>query len=62
MSALEHVVSRHPAHWLPWVSLEGFRNWRARRRMQRIERLAARHLAGLAPHMLSDIGIPPDKR
>jgi uncharacterized protein YjiS (DUF1127 family) len=36
--------------------------WQARRRMQRIERLAARQLAGLSPHMLSDIGVSPEER
>jgi uncharacterized protein YjiS (DUF1127 family) len=62
MSVLELVSSRHPAHIQPRDPLEGFRMWRARRRMQRIERLAARQLASLSPHMLSDIGLPAPER
>jgi uncharacterized protein YjiS (DUF1127 family) len=62
MPALEHVISRPVVHMLPRASLEGFRIWRASRRTQRIERLAARQLAGLSPHMLTDIGVSPEAR
>lgn len=58
MSALERFTFRLPVHAVPRVSLEAFWLWRIRRRTKRIERLAARQLAGLSPHMCADIGIP----
>jgi hypothetical protein len=47
---------------MPRVSLEAFRLWWARRGRQRIERVAARLLAGISPHIRADIGVPGRNR
>jgi uncharacterized protein YjiS (DUF1127 family) len=62
MSALELMTLPNPAHTMPRGALERLRAWRARRQMRRIERLAARQLAGLSPHTRSDIGVAAPER
>lgn len=57
MSALEHFTLRLPAHTMPRASLEAVRLWWTRRRMRRIEGLAARQFASCSTHILSDIGV-----